>query len=254
LWRNLLSDEGRNIAKKAERAQEAGDYRLARDLYLKAITKFQQASDISGDFCEMNVLRSLVSYYNQRVCSIEPELRNDPVMDSQVLVPAKKDTTRVDVSELLRGSGVQQFVFEAVLGIAMEISIEGREGHAIGTAFIVGDSANVMARSRQLVLNPFEGHDREKIKLTDPEIRDNVKEFAQIDGVFVVTEDGAVEAAGRYITIDTSKVRLSGGLGTRHSSVAAISSVTNALGVVVSQSGGIIRIFKNGKIAATMKP
>jgi DNA integrity scanning protein DisA with diadenylate cyclase activity len=254
LWRNPLSDEGRNIARKAERAQGAGDYRLARELYLKAIRKFQQASDISGDFCETSVLRSLESYYNERVFSIEQELQNDPVMDSQVLSPAKKDTTRVDVSELLRESGVQEAVFEEVLGIAMEISKEGREGHAIGTAFVVGDSANVMARSRQLVLNPFEGHDRERIKLTDPGIRDNIKEFAQLDGAFVVSEDGTVEASGRYITIDTSKVRLTGGLGTRHSSVAAISSVTNALGVVVSQSGGIIRIFKNGKIAVTMKP
>jgi DNA integrity scanning protein DisA with diadenylate cyclase activity len=228
LWRNLLSDEGRNIAKKAERAQEAGDYRLARELYLKAITKFQQASDISGDFNEINVLRSLVSYYNERVCSIEQELRNDPVMDSQVLAPAKKDTTRVDVTELLRGSGVQEAVFEAVLGIAMEISMEGREGHAIGTAFMVGDSANVMARSRQLVLNPFEGHRRDKMKLTDTDIRDNIKEFAQ--------------------------VRIPGGLGTRHSSIAAITEATNAIGIVVSQSGGIIRIFRSGKIAATIKP
>ncbi len=253
MWRNLLSDEGRNIAKKAERAQEAGYYRLARELYLKAITKFQQASDISGDYNEINVLRSLVSYYNERVCSIEQELRNDPVMDSQVLAPAKKDTTRVDLSELLRGSGVQEAVFEAVLGIAMEISMEGREGHAIGTAFLVGDSANVMARSRQLVLNPFEGHSRDKMKLTDIDIRDNIKEFAQLDGAFVISEDGVVEAAGRYITIDTGKVRIPGGLGTRHSSVAAITEATNAIGVVVSQSGGIIRIFRSGKIAATIK-
>ena len=130
LWRNLLSDEGKNIAKKAERAQEAGDSRLARKLYLKSITKFQQASDISRDFCEINVLRSLESYYNERVCLIERDLRNDPVMDSQVLEPAKKDPKRVDVSEMLRGSGVQKAVFEAVLRIAMEISMEGREGQA----------------------------------------------------------------------------------------------------------------------------
>ncbi len=254
MWRNPLSDEGRNTAKKAERAHEAGDQRLARELYLKAIGKFRQASDISSDFNEINILRSLVSYYNERVRSIEQELPENPVIDPVALTPIKKESKGVDMSELLRGSGVQQSVFEAVLGIATEISIEGREGHAIGTAFIVGDSANVMARSRQLVLNPFEGHDRQKIKLTDPDIRDNIKEFAQLDGVFVISEDGTVEAAGRYITIDTSKVRLSGGLGTRHSSVAAISSVTNALGIVVSQSGGIIRIFKNGKIAATLKP
>ena len=253
MWRNLLSDEGRNIAKKAERAHESGDLNLARELYLKSIVKFRQASDMSGDFKEVNILRSLISYYNERIHSIEQEPSINPPPDVQTPMPANIETASVDLSELLRGSGVQQFVFEEVLEIAMEIRIEGREGHSIGTAFIVGDSANVMARSRQLVLNPFEGHNREKMKLSDMEIKDSIKEFAQIDGVFVISEDGTVEAAGRYITIDTGKVRLPGGLGTRHSSVAAITSVTNALGVVVSQSGGVIRIFKNGKIALKIK-
>ena len=51
MWRNLLSDEGRNIAKKAERAHESGDLELARELYLKSIAKFRQASAISiGDY------------------------------------------------------------------------------------------------------------------------------------------------------------------------------------------------------------
>src|SRR3990172_785654 len=163
MWRNLLSDEGRNIAKKAERAHESGNLELARELYLKSIAKFRQASDISEDFNEVNILRSFIIYYNERVNSIEQELPINPPSESQAIAPAKKETASVDLSELLRGSGVVQFVFEAVLEIAMEISIEGREGHAIGTAFIVGDSANVMARSRQLVVNPFDGHNREKM-------------------------------------------------------------------------------------------
>lgn len=253
MWRNVLSDEGKNIAKHAEREHEAGNFRRAKELYLKAIAKFGQASDISGDFNEISVLRSLSSYYTERVHSIEQELRNDPEIDTRALAPVKKDAS-VDVSELLRGSGVQEEVFGAVLGIALEISREGREGHAIGTAFLVGDAGNVMARSRQLVLNPFEGHNRDKIKLTDADIGDNIKEFAQLDGVFVVSGDGVVEAAGRYITMDTGMVRIPRGLGTRHSSVAAVTLATKALGVVVSQSGGVIRIFKEGKIVATIKP
>ncbi len=252
MWRNLLSDEGRNIARRAENAQEEGDYVRARELYTKAIAKFGQACEISEDFNEINILRSLISYYRERVRSVEKELYNNPVLDPGTIAPVKKDTNRVDVSEILNGTGVMEEIFGTVLGIAIEISIEGREGHAIGTAFLVGDARNVMERSRQLVLNPFGG--RDKIKLTDSEIRDNIKEFAQLDGVFVISGDGVVEAAGRYITMDTGKVNVPGGLGTRHSSVAAITSVTNAIGIVVSQSGGIIRIFRNGKISATIKP
>ncbi len=252
MWRNLLSDEGRNIARRAENAQGEGDYVRAKELYAKAITKFGQACEISEDFNKINILRSLISYYRERIRSVEKELYNNPVIFPAAIAPVKKDTNRIGVSEMLSGTGVMEEVFGTVLGIAIEISIEGREGHAIGTAFIVGDARNVMERSRQLVLNPFGG--RDKIKLTDSDIRDNVKEFAQLDGVFVISGDGVVEAAGRYITMDTSKVRVPGGLGTRHSSVAAITSVTNAIGIVVSQSGGVIRIFRNGKIAAIIKP
>ncbi len=253
MWRNVLTDEGRNIARHAEREHEAGNFRRAKELYLKAIAKFGQASDISDDFKEISILRSLSSYYIERVRFIEKELRNNPEIETRELAPVKKDAS-VDISELLRGSGVHEEVFGAVLGIALEISREGREGHAIGTAFLVGDAGNVMARSRQLVLNPFEGHNRDKIRLTDAEIGDNIKEFAQLDGVFVISGDGFVEAAGRYITMDTGMVRIPRGLGTRHSSVAAMTLATRAIGVVVSQSGGVIRIFKEGKIVATIKP
>ncbi len=249
MWRNVLSDEGRNIAKRAEKAQDAGEYILARELYLKAAAKFRDAAEISGDFNETGILRSLVSYYNNRALMLEKDMRANPVLQAQ-----KKETPAFDVSGFLKGTGIDEAVFEIVLKIALEISSEGREGHAIGTAFIVGDAENVMAKSRQLVLNPFEGHSRDKRLITDPENRDNIKEFAQLDGVFVISGDGAVEAAGRYITIDTGMIKIPRGLGTRHSSVSAITFMTHAIGIVVSQSGGVIRLFKDGKIAATIKP
>jgi len=64
----------------------------------------------------------------------------------------------------------------------------------------------------------------------------------------VVRGDGRIEAAARYITIDTSKVGIQKGLGTRHSSVAGITLVTRAIGIVLSQSGGKISIFKDGRM------
>ncbi len=253
MWRNVLSDEGRNIAKRAERAQDAGDYSLARGLYLRASANFREASEISEDFNEIGILRSLADYYNNRALSIEKELRCKQILEAETRQP-KKETSAFDASSLLNGTAVSESILGEVLSIAIEISREGREGHAIGTAFIVGDSANVLARSRQLVLNPFEGHSREERIITDPDIHDNIKEFAQLDGVFVISADGMVEAAGRYITIDTGMVKIPRGLGTRHSSVAAITSVTRSIGIVVSQSGGVIRIFRDGRIAAAIKP
>ncbi len=249
MWTKVLSNEGKNIAKRAERAQDAGDYSLARELYLKAVAKFKEASEICEDFIEISIMRSLAGYYHNRALALGTVLESNEALQHR-----KKEISIFDISLLLKETGILEAVFEAAFHIAIEISREGREGHAIGTALILGDSAKVMGGSRQLVLNPFEGHSREKRKITDPEIRDDIKEFAQLDGVFVVSADGVVEAAGRYITIDTGMVKLQRGLGTRHSSVAAITSVTKALGIVVSQSGGVIRLFKDGKMVATIKP
>jgi len=81
-----------------------------------------------------------------------------------------------------------------------------------------------------------------------PDVREMLKEYALLDGAFVVSGDGLLEAAGRYITLDTSVVSLPKGLGTRHSSVAALTRVTNAIGFVVSESGGKVSIMKQGKI------
>ncbi len=219
------------------------------------MSKFKQASELCDDFNELGIMRTLASYYYNRALTLEKNiLINSKQETSEPLKPAKKETSAIDETLLLNGTGVGEAVFEAVLGMAVEIGREGREGHSIGTAFILGDSANIMAKSRQLILNPFAGHSRETRMVSDPEIRDNVKEFAQLDGVFVISAEGVVEAAGRYITVDTGMVSIPRGLGTRHSSVAAITSMTKALGIVVSQSGGVIRIFKGGKIAVTIRP
>ena len=150
--------------------------------------------------------------------------------------------------ELLDGSDIDPAVFEAVFNIAVEISREGREGKPVGTAFIVGDAPAVLARSRQLILNPFEGHPHEARMIENPDLRENIKEFALLDGAFVIGGTGLIEAAGRYITIDTSGVQIPKGLGTRHGSVAGITLATQSVGVVVSQSGGRISVFKGGQM------
>jgi diadenylate cyclase len=143
---------------------------------------------------------------------------------------------------------VREDVFDAVFHICTEISIEGREGKQVGTTFLIGDTKKVLEKSRQIILNPFEGHRSELRVVTNPELNENIKALAQLDGAFVITGDGFVEAVGRYITVDSSNVSLPPGMGTRHNSVAAITSVTNAIGIVVSQSGGGITVFRNGRI------
>jgi PAS domain S-box-containing protein len=143
---------------------------------------------------------------------------------------------------------VADSVFDAVFHICTEISIEGREGKAVGTTFLIGDVKHVLEKSRQIILNPFEGHPPESRIITNPGLKENIKALAPLDGAFVITGDGFVESVGRYITVDSSNVTLPPGMGTRHNSVAAITSVTKCVGIVVSQSGGGITVFRDGRI------
>ncbi len=159
---------------------------------------------------------------------------------------------REELELICSGTDVDPAVLDSIIQIAVEIAREGREGQAVGTAFVVGDTTHVLDHSKQLILNPFQGHDETERQITDPGIRGHIKEFAQLDGAFIVTGTGMVEAAGRYITVDMSQVNLPGGMGSRHLSVASITRVTRSIGVVVSQSGGLISIFKGGKIVYTI--
>lgn len=142
---------------------------------------------------------------------------------------------------------VESSVYDAVLNIAKELAKEGREGRKIGTAFLIGDLENVMTKSKQLVLNPFAGHPPELRNVTDPRLKETIKEFAQLDGVFVIDHDGFVHAAGRYLNADVTLVSFPG-LGTRHHACAAMTKMTNAIAVVVSESGGTVRVFKGGNL------
>jgi PAS domain S-box-containing protein len=157
-------------------------------------------------------------------------------------------------SLILRDTDIEGEVFQAVFNIALEISREGREGKAVGTTFLVGDAKNVLAHSRQLILNPFEGHRPETRMITSHDLRETIKELAQLDGAFVIGGNGVVEAAGRYITTDTSTAPIPKGFGTRHASVAGITQVTRGVGIVVSQSGGRISIFKDGRLLRVIMP
>jgi PKD repeat protein len=157
-----------------------------------------------------------------------------------------------ELGRICSGTDVSPAVLDSVIQVAVEIAREGREGQPLGTSFVIGDAEKVLFHSKQFVLNPYHGHDEAERQITDAGTWGHIKEFAQLDGAFVITGIGVVEAAGRYLTADTSQVKLPGGLGSRHSSVAGITLATKSIGVVVSQSGGLITIFRGGKILYTI--
>ena len=137
-------------------------------------------------------------------------------------------------------------VVERVLKLAIELAREGREGSPIGTLFVVGDTDTVMRHSRPAVLNPFEGHAEKDRNILDDGLWETAKEFAQIDGAFVVRGDGVVVAAGRYVDTE-GRLEIPAGLGGRHLAAASITRASHAVAVAVSTSG-TIRVFKGGRV------
>jgi len=138
-------------------------------------------------------------------------------------------------------------VVEALVSLAMAIGHEGFEGHPIGTIFVLGESTTVMEHSKQLTINPFQGISEAERNVLDPTIREAIKNFAVLDGAFVIREDGVVLAAGRYLQVGEGKVELPLGLGARHAAAAAITVETNAVAISVSQSSGTVRVWKGGQ-------
>jgi diadenylate cyclase len=142
---------------------------------------------------------------------------------------------------------------EEVILLAVEIAREGREGRKIGTLFVVGDVEAVLDRSRPLILDPLYGHPSEALHVERPDLRESVKELAQLDGAFVVSDDGTFRSAGRYIDVDLGETTFVPGLGTRHAAGASISAATGAVAVVVSQSS-VVRVFAGGEVRAEIIP
>ncbi|MFY9255358.1 MAG: diadenylate cyclase [Fuerstiella sp.] len=133
-----------------------------------------------------------------------------------------------------------------VLSLAIELASEGREGKPVGTMFVIGDSRQVAKRVQQLVLNPFHGYSRNVRNVLDPGLAETIKEYAVLDGAFIVAADGTMLSAGTYLVPETSSTELSGGLGARHQAAASITARTKAMAIIISQSTGKVTIFQDG--------
>ena len=142
---------------------------------------------------------------------------------------------------------------EWVLTLAIELVLQGREGRKIGTMFVLGDSDEVLRRSRNIILDPLYGHPDSVKQIRDAGMRETLKELSQLDGAFIISEDGVVLSGSRLIDVDSGDVEIPMGLGSRHYAAAAISKKTRAVAIVVSKSS-VIRIFQQGKLAAEIMP
>lgn len=142
----------------------------------------------------------------------------------------------------------------AIVDIALDIGALGREGKPVGTTFIIGNVGQIMRSSHQAIFNPFKGYPEHDREISSSEVVESIKELAQLDGAFVISVNGIVEAAGRHLDAVSSITRQLKGLGSRHRAAASITMYCEAIAVVVSESTGLVTIFDEGKIIATLEP
>ena len=175
-------------------------------------------------------------------CSYETEWRVSSVGKTQVYEEICTEKREVDTR-----------VLEQTVSLAVEIAREGREGRKIGTLFVVGDSGEVIKRSKPLILDPLHGHPDESKQIENPDMRETIKELAQLDGAFLVSNAGVVLSAARYIDAASDNLDLPLGLGSRHMAGASISRQTRAVAVVVSESS-MVRMFDDGELVSEIVP
>jgi DNA integrity scanning protein DisA with diadenylate cyclase activity len=192
----------------------------------------------------------IVLYNGIEVGQDKPEF-----VDSLSVIHLGEHLERLSAQDLRKlDTQVPLETLRAVVDLAMEIGREGREGHPVGTMFVVGDTRKVLSMSRPMNFNPFRGYSHAERDVRDRNVREQIKDIAQLEGAIVIRRDGVAVAACMRIEAPDHDFTLSMGLGTRHAAAAAISKSTKALAVAVSQSSGSVRLFQNGEVILHIEP
>jgi diadenylate cyclase len=143
---------------------------------------------------------------------------------------------------------------KAVVDLAAQIGREGREGKAIGTLFVVGDTRRVLTHTNESGCDPFRGYKKKDRNLLDAKVQEDVKEIAQLDGAFIINGDGIIERSRQMLEVTHEDLTMTKGLGARHWAAAAVTMKTKAISVVVSQSTGTVRLYQDGHLVMRIEP
>jgi DNA integrity scanning protein DisA with diadenylate cyclase activity len=143
---------------------------------------------------------------------------------------------------------IKRVVFHQGLLIALELAAEGREGKPVGGLFVIGDHRNVLHHCEQNIFNPFKGYSENSRNILDETMRETIKNFAKLDGAFVVKGNGVIVSAGTHLKTVKPTHAIPQGLGARHAAAAGITSITRSIALTLSESTGTVRIWRRGTI------
>lgn len=169
-------------------------------------------------------------------------------LDTLLVVNPKRDFPWFEKTNTPRRGIVKATsVVGRVIEIALRFAREGREGQSIGTCFVIADAEELEGHISQLILNPCAGHPKKARNIQNPSFLETLRELTALDGAIVVNSNGVVESAATYLDAPRRRTRVKPGLGARHTAAAAITAVTDAIAVVISQSSGHVVVFGDGK-------
>jgi diadenylate cyclase len=148
---------------------------------------------------------------------------------------------------------IKRAVFHRALSLALDLGQHGREGRRVGSLFVVGDYRHVLEQSEQMILNPFKGYPEKDRNILDDGMWETIREYSSLDGAFLIRGNGVVETAGARLKAGLSE-GLPSGLGARHAAAAGITANTKSIAITVSESDGVVRVWRAGKMLASFEP
>ena len=219
-------------------------------LPLRAIDKYSQIRHVVS----VALKSSMVSVGDLIVCALGRDVYQEEG-DLVVLTDVEHSVKNLSISDFLKlTDAIQPKVLEIAIAIACKIGRAARRGKRLGAIFMLGDSVRVLEDSKQLIPNPFQGHDEASRRLTNSDIHNAIVELAKLDGAFVIRGDGLIQTAGTFLASPKVKIVLPTGLGARHVSAAAVTKRTNSTAVVVSATDGNVRAFSGGTLVLHIDP
>jgi DNA integrity scanning protein DisA with diadenylate cyclase activity len=194
----------------------------------------------------LSVLKGFISEDESIVCLVD--VLGSKRIDNLLIVNPRRDFDWFrNQKETAKGDLPVSQEFIRLIDIALRFSTEGREGKNIGTVFLLGDVDELNSIGKPLILNPLKGHPKKSRNIHDNEFVETMREFAALDGAFIIDRNGVVEGAAVYLDAPVTKeVKISKGLGSRHLAAAAATARTTSIAIVISESSGSVTVFSKG--------
>lgn len=166
-------------------------------------------------------------------------------------ITATQEVNKTDAIKFILDSSASSDTIHRTLELAVSLSLTGQKGSPVGALFAIGCENEVLEKSQPLNYNPFSGAD---VNIADDAVSSSIGEFAELDGAFIIADDGTIVSSNRYLKPNIGDAKIPSGLGSRHMAASAITEATSAVAVVVSESDSKVRCFMDGSIVTALNP